>query len=229
MNCTSNWEQVNSTQNSNWPGIPSGVYTAVRYTLQDTARFSAPFYRRPLAWTRTRGSLGSLTLPPALYDTSSARLPSNMTIQRWEPSCDTVAVGTTFAIVTTAVWKLSNGSNSYWWPCDTTSARVEVAAVGLPVAALSSPISDPREAVFRLEGALVRDSQRAHFTLARPSRVDVTLFDIFGRRLLLLGGASYSVGAHSLEIPIASLPSGLYFVSARWDGRSSTRRFVIAR
>ena len=72
-------------------------------------------------------------------------------------------------------------------------------------------------------------SVRAVFTLPRPARVSLDLFDQAGRRVQVLALGTLGAGTHTVRIPARSLPSGVYFLRLRTGATARTVRFLNLR
>ncbi len=60
-------------------------------------------------------------------------------------------------------------------------------------------------------------------------RVELSLFDILGRRALTLSDQAYTAGAHTLALKADHLATGLYFVHLRSADFSTTRKLLLVR
>lgn len=87
---------------------------------------------------------------------------------------------------------------------------------GAPLAgsiALSSPVPQP-----------ARGGARVTLSLARASRVSVSVFDLTGRlERTLMQEAAMPAGRHSIALELTGLPPGIHWVSARAGGRRPGR------
>ncbi len=101
-------------------------------------------------------------------------------------------------------------------PFQTVAAEDEAAVPGR--AALSAAHPNP----FR--GA-------ASLTLSLPSsqRVEVTLFDVLGRRVAVLHDGPLTSGSHALTLDGSGLPSGVYVVRAVGERFTASRRVTVVR
>jgi hypothetical protein len=97
------------------------------------------------------------------------------------------------------------------------------AATALPMVtefALGAPSPNPATTMSRISMAL-----------PRASSVAVTLHDVQGRAVRTLANGRFEAGVHMLDLSAASsgrLGAGVYFVRMQADGRTFTRRLVIA-
>jgi hypothetical protein len=92
----------------------------------------------------------------------------------------------------------------------------------------------PTQIAFTMAGANpVRGEARFHLALPQAATVDLTLFDVAGRRVATLARGEYPAGDHVLVWdPGAAAPrvsSGIYFVRFRAAGYSETKRLVLIR
>lgn len=67
------------------------------------------------------------------------------------------------------------------------------------------------------------------YRLARQQRVELSLFDIIGRRLLTIYNGMQAGGDHSLPISLDQFTSGCYFVSLNTDDGTIWRKILIAK
>lgn len=64
------------------------------------------------------------------------------------------------------------------------------------------------------------------FSLPEPSRVQMSLYDIIGRRIRVLTDAVYEKGSYSLAFSLQGYSSGIYFVRYEAIGLESMKTFV---
>jgi hypothetical protein len=78
-----------------------------------------------------------------------------------------------------------------------------------------------------------RDEAIVTLALGRPAEVEAALYDVLGRRVVLLASGTYLAGRHTLALDGARLPSGVYVVRAvmEWEGgaRTFTQRVTLMR
>lgn len=226
-----------ATQNYTWNGIPSGTYSATRYVVRKAVSFPAAYASHPQCWPTIIASLGSLTLPAALYDSSlaGAGLPGNVDVHRWDASVDTVNVSNTQATLQTSVWKLSSAAGTYWWPCDTAHVQMALTAVGIPASALSvgsgNAGATPR---FAINGNPARDAAILDFELERATKVKVSVYDLAGRLAAVPVSGDLPAGNTHLRWPLLGrngdkLAPGIYLVKSNLSVDSGSRRLVIIR
>ncbi len=67
------------------------------------------------------------------------------------------------------------------------------------------------------------------YTLATPSRVDLYVFDLMGRRVGTVDSGYRSAGQHESRFRTADLPSGVYFYRIEAGGSVSTRQIVVTK
>jgi hypothetical protein len=68
------------------------------------------------------------------------------------------------------------------------------------------------------------------FDLPTPSRVNIAVFDVAGRRLATIADGAYAAGVHNARWEDSDAPkAGLYFVRMTADGRTINRRVVVVR
>jgi hypothetical protein len=65
----------------------------------------------------------------------------------------------------------------------------------------------------------------AFVTVAKTQKVDLWLTDINGKRMAVVNG-SYSPGTTAVDIPVAGLPRGVYFLKASGEGISETYKVI---
>ncbi|TMB93561.1 MAG: T9SS type A sorting domain-containing protein [Chloroflexi bacterium] len=76
----------------------------------------------------------------------------------------------------------------------------------------------------------VRSMARVRFTLERPARVSLALFDLAGRRVSRpMNDALLAAGEHEAAISSAGLEPGVYFLRFKADARTATRGVTIVR
>jgi hypothetical protein len=63
------------------------------------------------------------------------------------------------------------------------------------------------------------------FTLNQTETLNIEVMDVAGR-ILNSSSAGYVAGTHSVELPIANLNAGVYFVRATVGNRSQTLKLV---
>jgi hypothetical protein len=68
------------------------------------------------------------------------------------------------------------------------------------------------------------------FTLSEQMRLSIDILDLHGKEMFSFSEENYDAGFHSVNISIASLPSGIYFCEFK-DARGGTllKPFVIAK
>ena len=71
----------------------------------------------------------------------------------------------------------------------------------------------------------------ATLTLSLPSaqEVEVALFDVLGRRVMVLHEGPLAAGSHALMLDGSGLPSGVYVVRASGEGFTAARRVTVVR
>ncbi len=67
------------------------------------------------------------------------------------------------------------------------------------------------------------------FSLPEESLVELTVYDLAGRRVATLTSENYAAGRHTVEWSVAALPSGVYLLRLNTDGQTLTKRAVISR
>ncbi|MDZ4182391.1 MAG: T9SS type A sorting domain-containing protein [Candidatus Cloacimonadaceae bacterium] len=68
-----------------------------------------------------------------------------------------------------------------------------------------------------------------HFTLAKPGKVLLSVYDIRGRKLATLVDESKAAGDHIFEWDAGNLASGIYFYRILSGGKSSTRKMILLK
>jgi hypothetical protein len=84
--------------------------------------------------------------------------------------------------------------------------------------ALQPPIPNP-----------VRRQATLRFETPKPMRVQVTVYDLLGRKMAMLVDGRLNAGRHTEQLSAASLAPGVYFVRLRAGDRSRTRKLTIVR
>lgn len=67
------------------------------------------------------------------------------------------------------------------------------------------------------------------FALPRGGDVRLEVFDVLGRRVALIADGWYDAGRHELQFDGGGLPSGAYVYRLQADGRTVTRKMLLAR
>ena len=72
------------------------------------------------------------------------------------------------------------------------------------------------------------------FTLQKPARVDVAVYDIQGRRLCAIASGEYPAGSNEVtwqgrDTAGREVPSGTYFVHCRTDDLAISRKVTLLR
>ncbi len=116
------------------------------------------------------------------------------------------------------------------------SGHAGVVAVELAAAFPPPPVSSEDEAVLPAIAALSAAHPNpfrstATVTLAVPHAgpVEVALFDVLGRRVMVLHDGPLAAGSHALTVDGAGLPSGVYVVRASGAGFTASRRVTVVR
>ncbi len=69
-----------------------------------------------------------------------------------------------------------------------------------------------------------------NFGLPTPGSVEISLFDLNGKRISdLSGNAWYSAGYHRLEVNLKGVPAGSYMLNMGYDGKVLTQRLVLIK
>jgi PKD repeat protein len=68
---------------------------------------------------------------------------------------------------------------------------------------------------------------QAVFQLAQSGQVQMELLDVLGRRLQVLHDGHMVGGEHRLDLPIAGLQGGMYFVRLQHAGKGLVQRFIV--
>lgn len=68
-----------------------------------------------------------------------------------------------------------------------------------------------------------------NFSLAKPGKVLLNVYDIRGRKLATLVDESKAAGDHTIEWDAGNLASGIYFYRILCDGTSSTRKMILLK
>jgi len=153
----------------------------------------------------------------------------------------TASLGTTYAGMTVRIrFRLATDAadGADGWHVDdlvftglTNTPFVDVVADPGPCTPVAVEEPLPTEVAFAIVG--VHPSHRApsfQFALPRPTRVEITVHDIAGRRVARLADGEYAAGFHTALWEDASgSPSGpgVYFARMIADGRVFTRRVVV--
>ena len=94
------------------------------------------------------------------------------------------------------------------------------------------PTTASKVSEFALEGARpnpMRGTATARFALPEAGQVDVTLYDLLGRRVAVLAQGELGAGWHDVSIDAASLSAGVYVLRMQADGFAETQRVTVVR
>ena len=72
-----------------------------------------------------------------------------------------------------------------------------------------------------------RNETIIHYSLAKPSQVNLSLFDMNGRLVRVLANGSRQAGKYTIRFNAGSLQKGLYFYKLQTGGYSATKRMII--
>jgi hypothetical protein len=70
---------------------------------------------------------------------------------------------------------------------------------------------------------------RVRFSLANPLPADLAVYDVAGRKMEERNVTGFGPGEHTIEIGTGQLPSGLYLIRLRQDGRQVVTRGLLIR
>ncbi len=70
---------------------------------------------------------------------------------------------------------------------------------------------------------------RVEFAIPRTGRVNLSVYDLLGRRIAVLADGVQTAGSHALEWDTARIPSGVYFYRMEYEREVITRRVVVTR
>ena len=73
----------------------------------------------------------------------------------------------------------------------------------------------------------VVDQAQLVFSLDRSTRTRIGLLDVLGREIQVLQEATMPEGPHRMDLPMADLNSGMYFIRLEKDGVNEVVRFVV--
>ncbi|MBL4578109.1 MAG: T9SS type A sorting domain-containing protein [Flavobacteriales bacterium] len=152
---------------------------------------------------------------------SFPRTPVFMVIQKTmaNSSCSGMSVEGNIYVAThgRGIWR----SEDYKAPQDTTTCQ-------LPIAVSVGSITGNFDMSLRLHPNPVADgSAMLTYTLNEFADVEVTLYDITGKRLKLIDLSKQSTGKHTMDLDCSALKAGTYFVSITANGIRKTERLVV--
>ncbi len=75
----------------------------------------------------------------------------------------------------------------------------------------------------------VSDRTAIHYALATAGEVDLVLYDVMGRELMVLARGTVEAGVHALPVDVSALPSGVYLCKLTASGSVLTRTLTVAR
>lgn len=70
---------------------------------------------------------------------------------------------------------------------------------------------------------------QVEFELGRTGSIELSAFDLAGRRVARLARGTYSAGPHRLDWDARGLPAGVYFLYLQQGGRADSRRVLLLR
>jgi len=68
-----------------------------------------------------------------------------------------------------------------------------------------------------------------HFTIPASGRVDITIFDMLGRKISTLSGENLAAGEHKIAYDGSHLASGTYFYVIRWKGQQLRGKMMLIK
>lgn len=166
-------------------------------------------------WSLRRQLFGASNLPTAANTTSSF-VPASA--DDWELS-EITAISSNFHVPDFRVrfeFESNGGNNLYLDDININGQPVGIAEVisgqGPSLVVYPNPASG---------------SAQTLINVATAGRVQVELLDVLGRTVTELHNGQLPSGTRTLDLPIAGLPAGLYFVRMQQAGRSEAVRFVV--
>ncbi|MBN1466408.1 T9SS type A sorting domain-containing protein, partial [candidate division KSB1 bacterium] len=73
------------------------------------------------------------------------------------------------------------------------------------------------------------ETTKISYTLAAPSDITLTLFDVHGREVQTLASGSQTAGSHDIIFKADALPSGVYFYRLKIGEKQETKRLLLLR
>ncbi|MEM6337336.1 MAG: T9SS type A sorting domain-containing protein, partial [Bacteroidota bacterium] len=73
----------------------------------------------------------------------------------------------------------------------------------------------------------LRSSATVQIALPEPADLNVTVYDLAGRRVRELAQGSYPAGTHALRFDASDLSAGVYLIRLVTPGRAFTRKAVV--
>ena len=67
------------------------------------------------------------------------------------------------------------------------------------------------------------------FNLGQTSQVHVELYDSKGQKMTTISSAQYVPGTNHIEASLSEYPSGMYWITLRYDGFYESRKFIITK
>ncbi len=140
----------------------------------------------------------------------------------WKQSVFTIPVTTdTFSVS----WRFASdgSSNDHGWLVD------EVAGIGFPIDLKSGRPPVPGAAInsVNLSSNPLRGRGMLTYTLVRPCKVSINLYDAAGRLVRPLATAGFREGVNTAQLDANELNPGVYFVKLLGDGDIKTAKVVI--
>jgi len=77
--------------------------------------------------------------------------------------------------------------------------------------------------------SVVRDNARIQFTIPEKQSINLKLYDIIGREVLVITGRLVNAGNHSYSLNTSNLSSGIYFLVLEGEKESKIEKFLIVR
>jgi hypothetical protein len=75
----------------------------------------------------------------------------------------------------------------------------------------------------------VRDQGTVEYELPEASKVELTIYDLLGRRVTTLVRGTKEVGQHAAKFDASQFTSGVYFARLRAAGKTRTQKIVVVK
>jgi len=109
---------------------------------------------------------------------------------------------------------------------DSTTWNVEVFIDGIDHAVTGAPKQWTLYPVFPNP---FNNSTTINFNLSQGEEVQLNLYDLQGRQVLMLASGLYSPGSHSRTLEMSNLASGIYFLQLKGPERSSIQKIIFLK
>lgn len=123
-----------------------------------------------------------------------------------------------------------NTFNTYYAAADNSPVTIDSLDISVTGTSTEGPAEVPRTLeILEVYPNPAVESASVRFSLVAPSPLRVKIVDALGRTVRTTTHGTLGAGAHTLELDLAGLSSGLYFVQVENKDSSSTTRLMVIR